>query len=261
MAAGGKDKAVGLVARLLCADAVHEVARDASAAAAAAAAGGEDEAAGLVAQLLEIVDGALAREPLQLAGQCLSRMPKGEVGGRLRGFCEGARGFAGRAPFWRTAGRGTLAQAGGALRRTLVGHSGWVMSVAMDGSRVVSGSDDKTVKVWNVETGELLHTLEGHRYGYEVTSVSLSGSLASSTDDSNTTKHWDVDAGRELEAAPPSSLAEALARRGVRVPLGHVELWTDGSLARAEPPSGLVVGARAVVWDGDQHVHFLALES
>ena len=26
-------------------------------------------------------------------------------------------------------------------------------SVAMDGSRVVSGSHDKTVKVWNVETG------------------------------------------------------------------------------------------------------------
>ena len=93
-----------------------------------------------------------------------------------------------------------------------------------------------------------------------MTSVSLSGSLASSTDDSNTTKHWDIDAGRELEAAPPSSLAEALARRGVRVPLGHVELWTDGSLAHAEPPTGLVVGARAVVWDGDQHVHILVLE-
>ena len=82
----------------------------------------------------------------------------------------------------------------------------------MDGSRVVSGSEDKTVKVWNVETGELLHTLEGH--SDEVTSVSLSGSLASSTDDFNTTKHWDVYAGRELEAAPPSTPADA--RRGVR---------------------------------------------
>ena len=129
----------------------------------------------------------------------------------------------------------------------------------MEGSRVVSGSFDETVKVWSVETGELLHTLEGHSGWVE--SVALSGSLASSTDDSNTTKHWDVDAGRALEGAPPSSAAAALVRRGVRVPLGHVELWTDGSLARAEPPSGLVVGARAVVWDGDQHVHVLTLES
>ena len=63
-----------------------------------------------------------------------------------------------------------------------------------------------------------------------------------------------------LEGAPPSIPADALVRRGVRVPLGHVELWTDGCLARAEPPTGLVVGARAVVWDGDKHVHILALE-
>ena len=39
--------------------------------------------------------------------------------------------------------------------RTLAGHSGWVTSVAMsaDGKRVVSGSFDKTVKIWDVETG------------------------------------------------------------------------------------------------------------
>ena len=37
---------------------------------------------------------------------------------------------------------------------TLTGHAGWVFSVAFspDGRRVVSGSFDKTVKIWNVET-------------------------------------------------------------------------------------------------------------
>ena len=39
--------------------------------------------------------------------------------------------------------------------RTLTGHSGIVLSVAFswDGNRVVSGSQDHLVKIWNVETG------------------------------------------------------------------------------------------------------------
>ena len=38
---------------------------------------------------------------------------------------------------------------------TLRGHSGMVHSVAYspDGNHVISGSDDKSVKIWDTETG------------------------------------------------------------------------------------------------------------
>ena len=52
----------------------------------------------------------------------------------------------------------------GALH-TLEGHTEYVKCVAMDGSRVVSGSDDTSVKVWDLDKpdgNKLLYTLVGH---------------------------------------------------------------------------------------------------
>ena len=45
----------------------------------------------------------------------------------------------------------------------LSGHTGWVLSVAFsgDGSKVLSGSDDSTVKIWNADNGEVIQTLSG----------------------------------------------------------------------------------------------------
>ena len=45
--------------------------------------------------------------------------------------------------------------------RTLEGHRDVVSSVAVCSDRIVSGSYDKTVKIWNTD-GECIKTLEGH---------------------------------------------------------------------------------------------------
>ena len=54
--------------------------------------------------------------------------------------------------------------ASGRELRTLKGHSAAVRSVALsaDGRLAVSASDDKTLKVWDVESGRELRTLHGH---------------------------------------------------------------------------------------------------
>ena len=66
----------------------------------------------------------------------------------------------------------------------------------MEGHRVVSGSDNKTVQIWNA-TGEVEIELEGHR----VKSVAFSqdGSLVASGSYSDTVLIWNVMTG-EVEA-------------------------------------------------------------
>lgn len=48
--------------------------------------------------------------------------------------------------------------------QTLEGHSSWVSSVAFspDGQRIVSGSDDNTIKLWDAQTGSELQSLQSH---------------------------------------------------------------------------------------------------
>jgi len=50
----------------------------------------------------------------------------------------------------------------GKCLRTLVGHTGGVWSSQLQGNVIVSGSTDRTLKVWNAETGSCTHTLYGH---------------------------------------------------------------------------------------------------
>ena len=48
--------------------------------------------------------------------------------------------------------------------RTFKGHTGSVYSVAIspNGKYIVSGSWDKTIKLWDINTGELIRTFKGH---------------------------------------------------------------------------------------------------
>ena len=48
------------------------------------------------------------------------------------------------------------------MLRTLEGHTGWVKAVAVSpgGRWIVSGSDDNTLKIWQMESGVLPHTLK-----------------------------------------------------------------------------------------------------
>jgi WD40 repeat protein len=86
----------------------------------------------------------------------------------------------------------------GALIRTLTGHSGSVNAVAVTGDgKIISGSADKTVKVWDIHSGNLLHTLTGHSDPVNAVAVTGDGKVISGSWD-ETVKVWDIHSGNLL---------------------------------------------------------------
>ena len=49
------------------------------------------------------------------------------------------------------------------------------MSLSSNGKRIVSGSDDKTIKVWDAKTGKEELTPQGHSGGVNSVSISSDG--------------------------------------------------------------------------------------
>lgn len=83
---------------------------------------------------------------------------------------------------------------------TLKGHTSWVTSVAISSNNLVvaSGSLDDTIKVWNLQTGELLGTLFGHLNAVNAVAITPDNlKLASCSDDGNI-KIWDLPKGQLL---------------------------------------------------------------
>ena len=89
-----------------------------------------------------------------------------------------------------------------ANQRTLGGHTQRVMGVAFtpDGRKLVSGSWDDTLKIWDVETGREVMTLDAHREGVESVDISPDGRLIASGGRDNAARIWELESGRELLA-------------------------------------------------------------
>ena len=70
-----------------------------------------------------------------------------------------------------------------------------VMSIALHGNLIASGSEDRTIRIWNASTGELQSTLSGH--GGIVLSVCFSpdGKKIASSGKDKTVRIWDTATG------------------------------------------------------------------
>ena len=85
----------------------------------------------------------------------------------------------------------------GSQTAALSGHTGGVNSLtfSLDGRSLVSGSDDTTVKLWDVQTGGIVKTFHGHTNHVHSVSISADNTIIASGSSDKTARLWDIQTG------------------------------------------------------------------
>jgi WD40 repeat protein len=155
----------------------------------------EDEELHLLQSAIRLSSPVLARDPLQLAGQ---------LTGRLLGIVDFEvllqQAAKSKVRPWLCPSGHSLTAPGGPLIRTFEGHTGSVRAVAVtpDGSRAVSGSDDHTLKLWDLCSGQMIRTFEGHSDTVNSVAVTPDGCWAVSASTDKTLRLWDLETGETI---------------------------------------------------------------
>jgi tetratricopeptide (TPR) repeat protein len=91
------------------------------------------------------------------------------------------------------------------------------VAISADGKRIVSGSQDRTVRVWDTASGQELLSLKGHTQPVTSLALSADGNCIVSGGEDNTLRVWDTQTAPELiDARKRQHRDEELLRRWSR---------------------------------------------
>jgi WD40 repeat protein len=145
--------------------------------------------------------------------------------------------------------------------QNLNGHSDFVTSITIsqDGIRIISGSSDKTICIWDTQIGTALRKLEGHSDAVASVAISHDGARIISGSDDKTIRIWDAQTGatlRKLEGHSNVVSSVTISQDGTCVVSGSgdmtVRIWdahTGAVLRELQGHSGFV-GSIAISQDG-----------
>ncbi|CAK8724116.1 hypothetical protein GCAAIG_14100 [Candidatus Electronema halotolerans] len=101
----------------------------------------------------------------------------------------------------------------------LRGHENSVSSAAFspDGEKIVSVSDDHTVRIWDAASGKQVALLTGHEYPVTSAAFSPDGKKIVSASEDNTVRIWDVDSSKELAVLKGISYMSGFSPDGKKI--------------------------------------------
>ena len=110
-------------------------------------------------------------------------------------------------------------------------HTVTTVSLSPDGSHLASGSYDKTVSIWNLESVKCLRRIKGHAYPVNSVSWSANGTRVASGSVDKTVRIWDVKTGKQvvMQGHTFSVTCVSLSGEGTHVASGStdntVRIW------------------------------------
>ncbi len=89
----------------------------------------------------------------------------------------------------------------GNMVKEFKGHSDYVNSVAysIDNKYLVTGSNDKTAIIWDVNTGKVKRTLKGHQWKVNSVAISADSKYVATASNDGTVKFWNMESGELLK--------------------------------------------------------------
>ncbi|CDR34816.1 F-box/WD repeat-containing protein [Criblamydia sequanensis] len=121
--------------------------------------------------------------------------------------------------------------------KKLEGHTKFVTTMVESNGKLFSGSEDRTIRIWDVDSGRELWTLRGH--SDQITHIkvldknliSYSLPLIPRRFDDQTIRLWDIDTGRELRKFDTSNdFNPVLSLCSLQLSVGKIIAWSSKTI-------------------------------
>lgn len=157
----------------------------------------EDDSLRVVQSALRVASHTLTADDRQLAGQLFGRLVGSDFSG-LPDFLDSITSS--QQSVWMRPFKATLPSPRGPLLQTLTGHTATVNAVAVtpDGRQAISASNDRTIRVWDLESGKTTRIIKSKENRGYVRSLGITPDNECVAATGRNVLVWNIETGKQL---------------------------------------------------------------